>query len=282
MFGTQGENTVGLTGADLEEEALLVLIRREQVSRGASEKSDGIGSDFLFKSTAALLEQFQQTELELELDSSDSDDNVASDDNDNEIGAITNTVALESGEDDTLAGMGVGTTSSISKRRKIQRNVVIKVTTLWAGHISKTLDAVMDAHGRTKLRGISNDGEISMVVTKPSRVSASSNTRTIEPLFVRWHNPDEFEGRVVRVDEQNRIVWSPATLFGKPIPTQVFDPSGFDILVSAVGAKCLKQRGEARDSLPPTIVQFAHFINMLSISWNEDFRCMSRIQGAVV
>ena len=267
MFGVQGENTVGLTGADLEEEALLILIRREHeaVSRGGGDgrRTDMSGS-LSCQNTAVLLQQFQQ-QLELVLDSStddnDKDDDADSDDHD------THDVKTGNGNGDNSAVAGATGASSGSKKRRIQSNVVIRVIKLWLEHVAKTLHAVVDSHERATSRDISNDGEISIVITKPS---VSNQTKAIESFFVRWHNPEEFEGRVVRVDEQNRVVWSPSTLFGKPIPTQIFGPTGYDILVSAAGAKCLKQKGSGRDIFPPTIVRFVHLINMLAISWNED------------
>ena len=92
----------------------------------------------------------------------------------------------------------------------------------------------------------------------------------VQIFFVRWVSTDEFEGRTVRVDNQNRVVWSPATCFGKTVPTKVFAPPEFDILVSAAGAKCLRQRDALRDSLPPTVVRFVEFIRMIAATANED------------
>ena len=293
MFGAQGETSVGLTGADLEEEALLVLVRRHNQNNATHDAGSGkrgkqdkgvheTSSKSISTSTANLLAEFEQFELESSSDDSEADNSDKPDEENNnnskfnisdansglhgspgeaeDVGGNTKTPAENSGNPEKM------------KKRKIQVNIVLKLMKLWASNVTNTVVAVMDAHTRNTTQGISSDGEVSIVLSKPANVAGpgSSESSAVEPLFVRWHNPDEFEGRVVRIDQHHRVVWSPSTLFGKPIPTRVFDSSSFDILVTAVGAKCVKISGSGRDILPPTMVRFIQFVNMVGISWNED------------
>lgn len=273
VFGHLGEAAVGLTGAQLEEEALLILIReRNKDTGGASDEAkissgghgDKISSSI--QSTANLLAEF-------ELDSGDSSSD--------ETGEIEQHVGYGGDDSSTvpvstqhpeLADPSIveGQNSSAvadervqSKKRKLQTNVVNKLLKLWVEHTTRTLAGICDAQQRSKNTCISTDGEVSIVVSKPGDSAVECN-------FVRWTNSDEMEGRTVRVDQRNRVVWSPSTLFGKPIPTTVFDPVAFDILVTASGAKCLKVRDERRDSLPDTMIRFVQFIRVLAMMFNED------------
>ena len=278
MFGLQGETSVGLTGADLEEEALLVLVRQHNTGtrdvgsgKDCKQNNETSKSKSISTSTANFLAEFEQFELESSSDESDVENNSKFNISDANSG-------LHDSPDE--ARNAVGTTDNYAedsanpektKKRKIQVNIVLKMVKLWATNVTNTVNAVVDAHRRNTTQGISNDGEVSIVLSKPADgAGPGSSAAVVEPLFVRWHNPDEFEGRVVRIDQQHRVVWSPSTLFGKPIPTRVFDSSSFDILVTAIGAKCLKISGSGRDILPSTMVRFIQFVNMVGISWNED------------
>lgn len=286
MFGEAGESTMGLSGADLEEEALLILVRRYNDRAGdvgsgqnssTNRNNKNSPSTSVSTNTANFLAQLEQFELESSSEENDEDDDDGDGDEENIKTSDAksglhdpgpNEVAFSQQDMDNpemigMAGAGTG------KKRKIQVNVVIKTVKLWASNVTKTLEAVIDAHRRNTEQGITNDGEVSIVLSKPIEGTGSGSS-AVETLFVRWHNPDEFEGRAVRIDQHHRVVWSPSTLFGKPIPTRVFACSSFDILVTAAGAKCLKIAGTGRDTLPSTMVRFVQFVNVLGISWNED------------
>ena len=276
VFGDLGEASVGLTGAQLEEEALLILIREKNKETGGasdevnvSNRGHGCNISSSIQSTANLLAEF-------ELDSSESSSDETGDMSqhvghggayammDSTVPVSTQHSELE--DVSTVEGQSTGTVSielDKTKKRKLQTNVVNKVLKLWVEHTTRTLAGIRDAQQRSRATCISTDGEVSIVVSKPGGSA-------VECFFVRWTNSDEMEGRTVRVDQRNRVVWSPSTLFGKPIPTRVLDPVAFDILVTASGAKCLKMRDERRDSLPDAMIRFVQFTRVLAMMFNKD------------
>ena len=151
--------------------------------------------------------------------------------------------------------------------------------------MSKTINAVIDAYDRCKI-DLGHE-ELSIVASRPEsktdRLAAADvdvenavDEGEIEPIdrielhFVKCVDPSKCEGRTVRIDNQNRVVWSPPTMFGKPVPVKTYKPPEYDVLVSAVGARCLRQRDALRDKLPDTMIRFVEFVRMLASLINED------------
>ena len=142
----------------------------------------------------------------------------------------------------------------------------------WKTNFDATVSALRDYHERTSLP-LGYQDEISLVMFSPQRQDtdrdiggdADDLPKTHQLLFVRWQDTNIRTGRPVRIDKEHRVVWAPASLFGKPIPLETFAPPRHLCLVTACGAVSRRQRGNKgamRDKLPTTIVRLARVVGL--------------------
>ena len=258
LAGTVGE-PAGMTAAELEEEALLLLVRQQNALRQEQPADDKPEASKRMRGHdqgkvvdySDLLRQFEI------LPSSDGDS--------------------DEDEDDQAGDAEETEQAAVQQQRQAHRPAMLqRALGTWERALSETLLSIRDAHNRCQ-QPIGE--EISILVRLPAEGEPASDTdmdaqlRSYELVFVKWVNPAEREGRTTRVDNKNRVVWSPASLFGKVVPSEVFDLARFNYVVNTAGATSKRirgGRGELRDTLPPEVVRFVNFMKVAIMYANED------------
>ncbi len=244
---------VDITGAELEEEALLRLIsdsmktNRVDPAFPQTRSSKGKQQDEI----AALLADFEFS----------SDSEASATDADSQVCGSQVEARQETSEP---APNHLSLPRDLARGRQEAKDQ--KSFQQWKESVLATLQSLTDAHSRNHGHIGAND-EVSFLVAKPSNREDASG-RVV--FLVRWTNPSEREGRRVRLDPQNRIVWSPAVLFGKTVASTCYDPAEYDCLVSACGAKSIRGKDHLRDKLPDTMVRFLQFLKLLVAFANQE------------
>ena len=263
---------VGLTEDEVEEEAFLFLVRDPTglTQPAVAKEREGVQSDV----SKTLLESLEQFEA------ATSSESEAAGDDDSDSDANANPLSQPS----KRAKKSVDTTEKTgeTKRRKQQLVRLEKLTKLWVNNCSKTLQAILDAASRCQLP-LGQGDELSLVARVPrptlfSKVGFPSDydevdcSSVIELLFVKWVNPIEQEGRTVRVVD-SRVVYAPAMMFGKPVPTNLFTGPDHQVLINCVGACSRRQKGTLRDALPDLVQRFFLFAGMSATYANKAGMC---------
>ena len=260
---------VGLTEDEVEEEAFLFLVREPTglTQPDVSKEREGVQSDV----SKTLLESLEQFEA------ATSSESEAAGDDDSDSDANANPLSQPS----KRAKKSVtGETGETQRRKQLVR--LEKLTKLWVDNCSKTLLAILDASSRCQVP-LGQADELSLVAHVPrppllrntgfpsdyDEVDCSS---VIELLFVKWVNPSEQEGRTVRVVD-SRVVYAPAMMFGKPVPTKLFTAPDHQVLINCVGAASRRQKGHLRDALPDLVQRFFLFAGMSATYANKAGMC---------
>ena len=160
-----------------------------------------------------------------------------------------------------------------------------RAATLWAKSFSATLASILDRSRRMQL-GLGHNDEVSLLATRPRDMLAQAfsadgastygQDSAIEIVCVKWTDPVRREGRTVRIDAKTRVVWAPAQLFGRPVPTQSFPMDEFTDLLHASGAQSRRYRGSCRDSFPEHVIRFVAFCRLICSYANQAPRSVSR------
>ena len=254
---------VALTGEELEEEALLLLVKSQQQvsSQGATSSSVATPKS---RETAFVRNQTDWTSVAACLEQeAGADDDLQSDD------ASSNDAGSAPAAQQGLAAsslVGGGETPAQAPAAAVR----------WVASMQVAVEALLNA-GKGSL---GQNDELAMMVRRPAGIGKPG-----ELLFVKWVDVADRIGRLVRIDKQNRVVYCPAVMFGKAVPTQVFAADGYDCLVKAVGAASRKFRGAAgclRDELPPAVLRMRTMTQVLLTYVNKalvvrfvDRRCFS-------
>ncbi|CAE7284015.1 unnamed protein product [Symbiodinium natans] len=267
----------GLTGAELEEEALLLLIRQHNaqaqdagVKRTSQDATAASSNPKRLRGTdySDLLKQFENKMVSSDEDEADDSDFIE----DAEDDAVART--SESAATISKVSLPAEATQGRQQQQPLHRpSTYKKAYKLWHEAFAETISAIDDAAERGKLP-IGHADEISVLVRLPQGHDTDLQLQCYELVYVKWVNAAEREGRLARVDAANSVVWSPASLFGRTVPTEVFDLARYQCLISAAGACSRRVRGsgtgELRDQLPSTVCRFVNFLKVAIMHANED------------
>ena len=278
LAGTLGKPP-GLTAAELEEEALLLLARQQNAQTAAARQQQGPGEDAMEGSklsrTSADKGFVDYSDILRGFEIEQSDD----EDSDEDEAALV----------PVQAAAAAAAPSAASEQPRHRPATLKKAHSTWQAAISQTLLAILDARRRCQ-HPIGYQDEISVLVRVPVTEGTAAGAaaagvaaahgdvdpqlRCFELLYVKWVNAAEREGRTARVDGNHRVVWSPATLFGRVVPTEVFDLARFNYMIHAAGASSKRIRGSGsgvlRDTLPDPVVRFVNFLKVGIMHANED------------
>ena len=155
---------------------------------------------------------------------------------------------------------------------------------LWQGAAIKTLDAFVDCQARATLP-LGHNNEIAVLMSLPPDARRLDHSHTkdagsgsdafdyFDCICVHWVDVNAREGRIVRLDANNRVIYSPPNLFGKKVPSIQFPSEKFCDLIPAAGAQNRRQKGTAgalRDSLPDPVIRLLAFMNLFCRFANKD------------
>lgn len=170
----------------------------------------------------------------------------------------------------------------VRAKPQVKLDKLDKAWAVWQEKAVDTLMSIVKCHQRSE-SAIGDNGEIALVARcpLPSQSPAAllrnrgaeddqSETGSFEVLFVHWTNPTEHEGRTVRINNRSQVVFSPAVLFGKPVQSTFFVPPQYAILVSCVGARNFRSTGRSRDTLPEDVVRFVAVARLAAMYANKD------------
>ena len=272
---------VALTGAELEEEALLLLVRTRQEVASQSQSMpppklqpnrDNILAPGKAKAPA-------RPARETKFERSQTDWDSVADCLGREAGVAQDDMESASDEDPIAVAPGMSAVKSIAKTVGVGASgsswegQAESARRQWSAAVSQTWAAIKDARTRC-LEDIGFNDELSLLARKPRGVPAGGGKpeQPGELLFVKWVDVTERVGRLVRVDSDNRVVYCPASMFGRPVPTHVFMHDEYDYLVHAVGASSRKHKRWLRDELPSAVVRFRAFAQVLMTYANQELR----------
>ena len=155
------------------------------------------------------------------------------------------------------------------KARAIQKSVF----EVWQESVVKTLDSFVE---RKRLSGeaLGYNNEISALLSIPQEVH-DPNLQQHDDMFdyydvvlVHWTHVATREGRVIRLDPHNRVIYSAPYLFGKQNPSLVFDESKFCNLATSIGAQNRKQRGNLGNLREAVSDSMSHFLTFSKFACN--------------
>ena len=280
---------VVLTSAELEEEAVLLLVRELQKQKSgtqptlagsgttagnAAEKADEVQQLLsnapkrkqkyaCFEDDSAFLQQvLKQPDFES---------------------------ASESGGDEMVADAATAQAADAARACESQDSIRLqrktqKAMEMWSASVSATLRSILDRRQRM-LRGLANNEEVSLLATRPSNMLAQefsvdteqASDAAVEIVCVKWTDPQNRKGRIVRVDAKNRVVWAPSHLFGKEVQSQIFSFNDYTDLLHASGAQSRKFKGQCRDAFPDDVVRFLAFCRLICSYANQEPRQQQRM-----
>ena len=271
-----------LSRDELEEEAVLMLVRAAQAKPPASGQADEVQQLLV---TTPERKRNQQQYACFEDDQSFLQNILGSGDPDAEDAGASGSDPEEADAGmpqpvPVLAVTSEGASSSVKVEAATGRQIkkTQRTATLWAKSFSATLASILDRSRRMQL-GLGHNEEVSLLATRPRDMLAQAfsadgaNTdgqdAALEILCVKWTDPVKREGRTVRIDAKNRVVWAPAQLFGKAVPTQSFSLDEYTDLLHASGAQSRRYRGNCRDAFPEHVVRFVAFCRLICSYANQ-------------
>ena len=271
---THGESVV-LTHEELEEEAVLLLIRK--LNQGAS--YDEVVDDLACKIVA------EQSEFEPDPKSSR---NPPSSSQSSQVGqtgipagakvvradeqALIRPFVFEDSDVGTSAASSAasGELDSTDDGDEINRgdaeDRLPRFVGKWHAAFRSTAEALLYRADRNQLP-LGHDDEVSLLLT----LHGTDACDGFQLVFVKWVDAAKRTGRSVRIDRNFRVVYSPPVLFGKPVPEQSFPPNVYDCLINACAASSRKQKGTSgilRQQLPSQVIRFARFVG-LHCAWTR-------------
>lgn len=213
---------------------------------------------------------------------SGSDDDNHDDDDDDSVSSASENDSEADDDDGNFAGRGADNvpagpagsgSSQPTAKAAAKLPDVPRFLVNWKIAFDLTDRSLCDRLERNKDTCGAND-EVSLVMSLDALANGDDNGTDIgddvaarpKMFFAKWTNVPNFEGRIVRIDGDNRVVFSPATLFGKPAPSEPFRQPHFLNLVGNCGAASRKYRGHKgvlRDQLPSDVVRFARVTGTL-------------------
>ena len=121
----------------------------------------------------------------------------------------------------------------------------------WEMSVVATLNSLIDRSSRCA-RGIGYNDEVSLLVSlppdlRPWNASPGDDEQgALELVCVKWTDVAKREGRQVRIDPQNRVVFAPSHMFGTAVPSQTFPLDSFADLLHASGAQSRRYKNQFR------------------------------------
>jgi len=242
---------VALTHEELEEEAILLLVKHFQ-EHGADSKADieihgAVGHAKDFEADDA--EDFDLSGGSDQNDDGDSDRNSDSDGG-----------AADDGDDGPEFGANDGPAAPLKFPKYLRR---------WKEAFDLSVEALGERVKRNQHPPGHND-EISLVMSVGNVTNdggdGAEDAEVPSFFFVKWTNPEICEGRYVRIDNSFRVVYAPGTMFGKKVPAEKFQTRRFACSVNACGAASRRIKGASgtgRDELPRELVRFAQLTGTL-------------------
>ena len=259
-----------LTEDELEEEALLLLVRNfsgDTVDGSVKKILDDTAhkKNFLID-IAGDLAKINNYDSESELDDSDTDDDFANDPGPEflkpfPIHSETVEVPIPATPADGDLQAAATTATSGPAANTVQIRKLKESFKKYEASVVEFLHAAQDVQNRNQL-GCENNGEISFL----HRITDSG---AHELFAVSWTDHINKMGRPVRIDTKNRVVYSPAVLFGKAVPAESF--ATCNVIINRAGASNKRFAGSLRDQLPDTVVRFLLTCKLL-ISINQEVR----------
>ena len=254
---------IALTDAEIDEEALLMLIRKKNESRAATARAQEDELDAVVHAAAARSAGAQSKYKCFENDAAFLEELTADPETESEIQS-----------DASLGETGVPSENVATARAaRALRKTVAK----WEAAVTLTMQSFVDREQRMQ-RGPGHNDEVSLLVTIPaeSRLSldqasaeGQDDVDSFEIVCVKWSDPSKRQGRIVRIDKQYRIVYAAPHLFGAAIPSLAFGLSQHEDLVHATGAQSRKYKGGMRDALPDLVQRFLLLARMVCAYANE-------------
>ena len=271
-----------LTDAELEEEALLMVIRQIDENKKANQRKNKAAGSNMPDEVQLLIEPdrsgtraeqsnrykcFQSDGQFLqEILAEGADAHV-----DEDLDASETLEAPDAGASLEGDGAGSASTTMPSARRPP------KVFVVWLKAATATLNCLDDRFERCG-RGAGFQEEISVLASlpqdlrRPHPASAATaddaSTCALEIVCVKWTK--KRQGRPVRIDAGNRLVWAPTKLFGSEVQTEAFPTEYYDDLLHASGAQSRRYKGNLRDAFPEAVARFLAFSRLICSLANHE------------
>lgn len=294
-----------LTSSELEEEALLLLIRnfeRKDDNPHDAEVQKIIRSSEKTQRQRYILDLQPDFQAVNESDSDTSDTNsdtsvvdVVEPENDKDKSAGNVCSGMEDVND---ANGGSGSAAQLPvphprKMTKAEEKALARLKNIvesWEGKVVSLLECVGDWHNRaqkpldpeqhegselsflhrkvTVTGGGGGDGDGNAdAQPEPEQIEQGSQSEH-EIFAVVWTDVVKRLGRTVRIDEKDRVVYSPVVMFGVKAASEDF--SKCDILVNHAGACNKRYAGALRDQLPDYVSVFLRFCKLCVLHLNKD------------
>ena len=279
----------GLTREELEEEAALLLVRHFQANKNKGPLDSVGGTDAVISKalkvaagdagTSDLASQAPAASADFHfsgrLSGSDSGSDLSDVMGDNDTDTASDC-------DDAVAPVG----HAGAPDHEDLEVPAPKFLLTWKQAFISTERALADRWERCK-QPLGFKDEVAMVVRLDAGTDAGADMGEEDSdipnprlCFVKWTDAARKEGRVVRLDNEYRVVYSAASLFGKKVASQTFNLPKFTCLLSTCGAASRKYRGDRgslRDQLPPEVVRFSQVAGTLigrvfSVPWSLSSR----------
>ena len=278
-------SNIVLTDAELEEEAVLLVIRQAQDKKNEQKEKSETRRAGKRKRGATVASQAGQGTAEVDeteqlLARRASDKNQPANiykclENDavflgQILGEEADSDPEADAEDKTAANDAAGPAANDCKISRAKHSLP-KSFLSWEKSLVSTLDSWLDRARRCAL-GIGHQDEVSFLVSVPvewrplgmrdARDEAEGDS-ALELICVRWTDVRKREGRQARVDSQNRVVYAPSHVFGTAVASQSFSRDMYSDVLHACGAQSRRYKGGLRDTLPPAVVRFLAFARLL-------------------
>ena len=286
-------SNIALTAAELEEEALLLLIREQLESRSKSKATSRVKEKQPFASVGASSRRpgassaqaqarskykcFQDDGLFLQSllqeDAEGKDDAGPPECDDDDHAASVNARELAS----QPSGDAAEQVRSKQHKPAVPALKVPRSIKVWRRNICSSLASILDRFHRCQ-KGIGYNEEVSLLVTLPRELQAEDcdtlvngeDDQSLELVCVVWTDVQKREGRPTRIDSMNRVVWAPSHLFGKQVPSQHYPLTKYADILHASGAQSRKVKSTLRDSLPEAVTRFMALVRLICSYANHE------------
>lgn len=271
--------SAALTTEELEEEAVLLLVKHFQQTRSDGDLANGGGRGGVDVPRSDSVVHAAIGRADADAGGADADAAAAAEDLSAESGAeSTDDEADESDEADDHADnideddVETRDTAAAAAGRPVQP-VQPQYLKLWKQSFDLTVMCLCDRLSRNK-NSLGYHDEVALLMYSESVGAPAESDQSDEPseqpvfFFVKWTRPTELEGRYVRVEYDQpsasfRVVYAPASMFGQKVPTESFKDPRFTCFLNVCGAASRRLTGNSRDQLPQHVVRFAQLTGTL-------------------
>ena len=241
---------LSLTDVELEQEALLMIIRDRLSNPGEAAGTGASGSDVQAAASrrATKVDEYKCFE----------DDGRF----------LASLLAMSDEEDEQEASNASAAPAAVAAGVSDRLPAILPA---WEHAICLSLKSIQDRYRRCNL-GAGYNNEVSLLVSLPPaartmqvQMQASQDASSVqnaepssgfEVVCVIWTDARQRHARTTRIDTQQRVVYSPSHVFGKPQKSLCFPVHEFYDLLHASGAQSRKFKGALRDPLPNDVTRF--------------------------